>query len=66
MAVLSFYNSNYHQVYQVMGQYYSYGAWIPQYGWVNCPTCGGDGKLSVHDVAEKEKYGNHIRLYNGH
>ena len=40
-----FYNANYHQVYQVTGQYYSYGAWFPQYGWVNCPTCGGDGKI---------------------
>lgn len=39
------YNANYHQVYQVTGQYYSYGAWFPQYSWVNCPTCGGDGKI---------------------
>lgn len=40
-----FYHKNYHQVYQVTGQYYSYGSWFPQYGWVNCPTCGGDGKI---------------------
>ena len=39
------YNATYHQVYQVTGQYYSYGAWFPQYDWVNCPTCGGDGKI---------------------
>jgi len=50
-----FYNSNYHQVYQVMGQYYSYGAWIPQYGWVNCPTCGGDGKIKCSRCGGKGK-----------
>lgn len=48
-----FYNSNYHQVYRVTGQYYSFGVLMPQYGWVNCPTCGGDGKIDCSQCGGK-------------
>lgn len=39
------YGTTWHQVYGEIGGYWSYGVWMPQYGWVNCSTCGGDGKI---------------------
>ena len=45
MRYYPFYGSTYHQVYQLTGQYYSFGVCFPQYNWVNCPTCGGDGMI---------------------
>lgn len=50
-----YYNSNYHQVYQVTGQYYSFGTWLPRYEWINCPTCGGDGKIDCSRCGTKGK-----------
>lgn len=49
------YGSNYHQVYVQTGTYYNLGAWWPQYGWVNCSTCGGDGKTRCPDCDGKGK-----------
>ena len=44
-----------HQIYKMTGQYYSFGAWFPQYSWVNCPTCDGDGKIECPQCKGKGK-----------
>ena len=35
------------QVWGVSGQYWDpyLGIWVPQYGWIRCPVCGGSGSI---------------------